>query len=202
MLKKILIMTSLFILMFNGFAFAQIFQKTGSVFISSLSYDAGLDVYKVDLDPNLLAAGSVKHRLYSDSGYTNQTFQSQVYFPATMTYAYATYNCKKYYWDTFYDANGNVIGELKFYPDNLVNSSCTTNYTPTPSTTPPSGSGSSCTDCGLFNCPGWEAHMQALEDIKNAIPPAPNWQKVSEILQRYNNSKNKERFARNTRRGR
>lgn len=183
MFRKIILMTSLLILIANGSAFAQVYLKTGSVFTSNLNYYSTMDAYRIDLDPDLLAGGSVWHRLYSDSGYANQTFQSRVYFPATIDYAYATYNCDRYYWDTFYDSSGNVIGEIKFYPDQLQSPACSSNYTPTPSTTPPDSgsgdSGSSCTNCDLFNCPGWQEHMQGLEDIKNAIPPAPNWQEVA-----------------------
>lgn len=41
-----------------------------------------------------------------------------------------------------------------------------------------SGSGS-CTACEMFSCPGWSDYMGGLDDIKNAIPPAPNWDQVA-----------------------
>lgn len=41
------------------------------------------------------------------------------------------------------------------------------------------GGSSSCDACQIFSCPGWGEYMQGLQDIKNAIPPAPNWQAVA-----------------------
>lgn len=36
--------------------------------------------------------------------------------------------------------------------------------------------------CAIFDCPGWDEHLGKLDDIKNAIPPPPDWQKVSETF--------------------
>ncbi|MEF7566329.1 hypothetical protein V4V35_25400 [Bacillus infantis] len=36
--------------------------------------------------------------------------------------------------------------------------------------------------CQLFSCPGWGEYMGKMEEIKNAIPPAPDWQSVSETF--------------------
>ncbi|MFC5732170.1 hypothetical protein [Cytobacillus gottheilii] len=44
-----------------------------------------------------------------------------------------------------------------------------------------SGSGS-CDSCQVFECPGWDEYMGGLEDIKNAIPPAPNWKDVADTF--------------------
>lgn len=55
-----------------------------------------------------------------------------------------------------------------------------TTVTFTPGTTSGGGgSNSGCDACEIFSCPGWGEYMQGLEDIKNAIPPAPNWQTVA-----------------------
>jgi hypothetical protein len=45
-----------------------------------------------------------------------------------------------------------------------------------------SGGGDGCSSCQMFSCPGWSDYMQGLQDIKNAIPPAPNWQSVANIF--------------------
>jgi hypothetical protein len=37
----------------------------------------------------------------------------------------------------------------------------------------------SCPGCEMFSCPGWSDFMGGLDDIKNAIPPAPNWDQVA-----------------------
>lgn len=44
------------------------------------------------------------------------------------------------------------------------------------------GGGSDCIGCGVFSCPGWEDYMGELDAIRTAIPPAPNWQQVSETF--------------------
>ncbi|MBP3040576.1 hypothetical protein J9303_13880 [Bacillaceae bacterium Marseille-Q3522] len=41
------------------------------------------------------------------------------------------------------------------------------------------GSGGSCDNCSVFECPSWDEYMGGLEDIKNAIPPPPNWDEVA-----------------------
>lgn len=37
-------------------------------------------------------------------------------------------------------------------------------------------------ECRIFRCPQWESYMGKLDDIKNAIPPAPNWDQVAETF--------------------
>lgn len=36
-----------------------------------------------------------------------------------------------------------------------------------------------CPECKVFDCPKWDEYMGGLNDIKNAIPPAPDWLKVA-----------------------
>ena len=177
--KRLILMTSIFILTFVSPAAAQIFKQSGPVFLTDLTYSASTDYYITTLDSNLLAGGSVYHRLFSDSGYTKETWSETINFDTNIDWAYAKYNCSAYVWDIFYDANGNEIGTLKFYPDQLVNSSCSSKFG---GTNPGSTTTSSCTTCDLFNCPGWQNYMQELQDIKNAIPPVPNWQEVANIF--------------------
>lgn len=123
-------------------AFAQVIQVTGMVFTTELKYISADDNYRIDLNPYMLSGGSVLHTTYSDSQFTNQVFQGQAYFDYNLTYAYALYNCKLYNWDRFYNASGDLIGDIKFYPDQLINDRCTSSYSPATSTTPfspPSG---------------------------------------------------------------
>lgn len=42
------------------------------------------------------------------------------------------------------------------------------------------GSGGDCDSCGILDCPGWSDYMDKLDDIKKAIPAAPNWDKVAD----------------------
>lgn len=46
------------------------------------------------------------------------------------------------------------------------------------------GSGTACDTCGAFQCPEWDKYMGQLSDIKNAIPPAPNWSQVADTFQK------------------
>ncbi|ESU70487.1 hypothetical protein ABEV40_11160 [Geobacillus thermocatenulatus] len=42
--------------------------------------------------------------------------------------------------------------------------------------------GNNCIGCDLFNCPGWSEYMRKLNEIRDAIPPAPNWNQVAAIF--------------------
>ncbi|MGD6940957.1 hypothetical protein ACQCT6_02815 [Cytobacillus gottheilii] len=44
------------------------------------------------------------------------------------------------------------------------------------------GGSGSCDSCEVIKCPGWDEYMGGLEDIKNAIPPAPNWKEVADTF--------------------
>ena len=37
-------------------------------------------------------------------------------------------------------------------------------------------------ECRVFECPQWDEYMYKLDQIKNAIPPPPNWQSVANIM--------------------
>ncbi|MEH7126018.1 hypothetical protein V7127_22665 [Bacillus sp. JJ1773] len=40
----------------------------------------------------------------------------------------------------------------------------------------------SCDNCKIFECPGWGQYMGKLDQIKDAIPPAPDWPKVADTF--------------------
>lgn len=44
------------------------------------------------------------------------------------------------------------------------------------------GTGETCDSCAVFECPGWSAYMGKLNDIKQAIPPPPNWNEVADTF--------------------
>lgn len=184
MLKKVnVIWIVAFLLILPTNAFAGVLSQTGSVFINQAFYDSANDVYRVDLDPAIIKGGSVHHRLYDTADFSNATWDSKHYFSWNMEWAYATYTCKKYIYDVFYDANGNKVGEVKIYADQIVNDRCKTTYTPPVSDTPvPNPNGACSPNCDLFNCPGWQEHMGKLDEIINKIPPAPNWGNVANIF--------------------
>lgn len=39
-----------------------------------------------------------------------------------------------------------------------------------------------CDSCKVFDCPGWDEYMGKLDEIRNAIPPAPNWNQVADTF--------------------
>jgi hypothetical protein len=41
------------------------------------------------------------------------------------------------------------------------------------------GTGSECSACDQFSCPGWSDYMGKLDEIGSKIPPAPNWDDVA-----------------------
>lgn len=62
--------------------------------------------------------------------------------------------------------------------DNTGSTSGTTGSTGTTTDTTGS-SATTCDSCQVFSCPEWDNYMQGISDIKNAIPPAPNWDNVA-----------------------
>lgn len=57
------------------------------------------------------------------------------------------------------------------------------------------GSSTTCDTCGVFECPKWNEYMGQLKNIENAIPPAPNWDKVATTFQEKITPKIKEDMA-------
>lgn len=185
MLKKVNVTVLLaFLILLPTNAFAGVLSQTGSVFINQAFYDAGNDVYRVDLNPAIIQGGSVHHRLYNNSDFSTPTWDSKHYFSWNIEWAYATYTCRKYIYDVFYDVNGNKVGEVKIYADQIVNDRCKTTYTPDVSDKPvPNPNPGGCApNCDLFKCPGWQEHMSKLDEIIGKIPPPPNWQDVAGIF--------------------
>lgn len=154
-MRKILLLSVLLVFCLPFTAFASLISQTGSVFTDTLYYDSSIDEYHIDLDPNLLAGGSVVHETYTNSSYSGTPyFHGVAYFPWNMTYAYALYNCKLYNVDRFYSSGGTLIGEVKFYPDQVINNQCSSSYSPATQSTPfsnPSGSDDDSAVIGAMN---------------------------------------------------
>lgn len=85
------------------------------------------------------------------------------------------FNCNVPYVGELHDASGVLLVRAKLVVSGLKKPSCDSQS---------GGSGEDigsgeCDACGIFDCPGWHEHLGKLDDIKNAIPPAPNWGEVS-----------------------
>lgn len=64
---------------------------------------------------------------------------------------------------------------------------CPSEFYEPPTDKPPNGSddptdGADCEGCKVFDCPGWNSNLQKLDEIRDAIPPPPNWNQVSQTF--------------------
>lgn len=89
-------------------------------------------------------------------------------------------------WDITYYKNGQEVGGLKFTATRIQNesSSCDGGGGDNGGGNDGGNSGGDggCSTCDIMNCPGWSDYMGKLDDIKNAIPPAPNWGSVADTF--------------------
>lgn len=82
------------------------------------------------------------------------------------------FNCNVAYIGELHDVDGNLLVRAKMIITGLTKPACDSE---------PSGDMGSgeCDICGIFDCPEWDNYMNKLDDIKNAIPPPPDWDVVS-----------------------
>jgi hypothetical protein len=158
-------------------ASSTIYEQSGSIYAGSLTKDSSAYIVNFSVssitriefgsytDSTFATAKTTKTNSVAGTGYTHFTSQR--------------FNCNNtYYKATFYDSSGQV-GVLKFLSgDELTNPVCDSNA----EGTQPDEGGKDCDSCAIFSCPGWGEYMSGLEDIKNAIPPAPDWQNVAGIF--------------------
>ncbi|MEK4233235.1 hypothetical protein NSR01_10175 [Anoxybacillus sp. FSL W8-0703] len=122
------------------------------------------------------------------SNYADSSFSTPLN-PKTRTaadYGWSYFNgfyfsCNRYYKAEFFGATDNLLIRIKIHVTGLVNPSCDSssygNYDDM------GGSDSNtCNACDLFSCPGWDQYLGKLTEIKNAIPPAPNWNQVATVF--------------------
>lgn len=120
---------------------------------------------------------------YVDSSFSNP-LNTKVKNASDYGWSYLSgfyFSCNRYYLAEFFGASDNLLVRIKIHVTGLVNPTCDSssygNYEDM------GGSDSnSCNACELFSCPGWSDYMGKLTEIKNAIPPAPNWNQVATIF--------------------
>jgi hypothetical protein len=91
------------------------------------------------------------------------------------------FTCNTSYRVYIYDANHDQIGFMELVVDDLTNPTCDSggNAGEEPTPEPDPGTG----DCGcVIDIPGWDNMMTKLDEIKSAIPPAPDWQQVANTM--------------------
>lgn len=86
-----------------------------------------------------------------------------------------TLTCNTAYVMELYNKTGMLIYDAKVIITGLENPQC---YSGGDQSEIEEG----CDICDIFNCPGWNQYLNKLDDIKNAIPPPPNWQEVSQVF--------------------
>ncbi|AXM89724.1 hypothetical protein B379_11545 [Anoxybacillus ayderensis G10] len=120
---------------------------------------------------------------YADSSFSNP-LNTKVKNASDYGWSYLSgfyFSCNRYYLAEFFGASDNMLVRIKVHVTGLVNPTCDSssygNYEDM------GGSDSnSCNACELFSCPGWSDYMGKLTEIRNAIPPAPNWNQVATIF--------------------
>jgi hypothetical protein len=93
------------------------------------------------------------------------------------------FKCNRYYQATLFNESGIQTAILQFQSTEINEPTVCDSGIPYPvdtgGGTEGGGNGDGCIGCDLFSCPGWQDYMGGLEDIRNAIPPAPDWQVVA-----------------------
>jgi hypothetical protein len=122
---------------------------------------------------------------YSDSTYTNAVSQKTYIRPDSGIAAVEVilFKCNRYYQATLFDEAGTQTGLLQFQSTEISEPTVCDSGIPYPAEgtggNDGGGSDEGCIGCELFSCPGWGEFMGGLEEIKNSIPPAPDWQVVA-----------------------
>lgn len=133
------------------------------------------DSYNIDIRGN--EAVSVTYSSHTDNTFS-QTATVKTYTASQYGWTHFTgfgFNCNVPYMGELHDASGDLLIRVKMIITDLDKPACDSE---------PAGDmgGGECDICGIFDCPGWDQYMSKLDDIKNAIPPPPNWHEVSNIF--------------------
>lgn len=148
----------------------------GGYFNRGPYYDAERDAIRYQFNSTALKKSKIEY--FHDAGFTQAGTVREA--TATNYYSYVSFYCTGYYRQTFYDAAGNVLitFKLSIAAGDLKNPTCDSG----PGKDDDEGGKETCNNCAIFECPGWSDYMGKLEDIKNAIPPPPNWHEVADIF--------------------
>lgn len=183
-MKKILAFSLVLLFLFPTSSFAagdfvvhEVYDPQGLI-TKSLYYNSSAD----SIHLNISGQKAVK---VSYTSYTDNTFSevavSKSYTPDKYGWQYFTgmgFNCNVPYVGELYDSSGNVLVRAKVTVSGLVDPVCNSES----GGEDMGGGEKTCDSCAVFNCPGWGEHLGKLDDIKNAIPPAPNWNQVSQTF--------------------
>ncbi|TRM08764.1 hypothetical protein FH966_16440 [Lentibacillus cibarius] len=171
----LLLLIMLFIPVSNAYAL-EVFVQEGEAYKSEVYYDAQENFYIADFYPATVYTAK-KISYGNDSTFTDpQTTVNISRNDYSGDYLTATeFTCNVYYEEFLYGKNGEEVGHIRLHVDDLVNPACDSGS----ESDGESGKGSD-GNCGcIFNTPGWDDYMNEIEQIKNAIPSPPDWDKVA-----------------------
>lgn len=184
--KRTLSILLLFVMLFtplkNAFAFT-IIEAWGEVILSGPYYDSTKDMYYIDLKDGVTDWAHYKY--WSDEAGTKLVVETDIYAEDQGRVYFEDWlsSCNGMTEVTWYDYAKQEVGYTKYVTTEIKNppANCDggDNGDDGGTEEPPPSEGNDCIGCDLFNCPGWETYMGKLNEIKNAIPPAPNWQSVA-----------------------
>lgn len=171
---------ALFVLPESSYAF-NIIENTNPGAFTDPVYDVYRNRYISTWDKSSVKSNTLTS--YADASYTvartTKNFSGQD-DPKWKDFAFG---CNTFYKMESFDGGGKSIGILKFEATQIIN--------PNPEACNSIANGEDglgtdgeapCDSCAMFECPGWDLHLQKLDDIKNAIPPPPNWNQVSQTF--------------------
>lgn len=183
-MKRTIVLFFVGFILFSDTSYAfTIIENTNPSAFTNPYYDASRNRYISTWDKAVVKSNTLTS--YSDSSYsvarTRKTFDGQD-DPRWKDFAFG---CNTFYKMESFDGSGKLIGVLRFEATQIINpdpNACASGNSENPEDPPEVEMPAPCDACAIFECPGWDMHLQKLGEIKNAIPPAPNWNQVSQTF--------------------
>lgn len=173
---------ALFLFPNSSYAFGIITKNdTGNILKKGPYYNADGDNIRIDYDSQLVKEHDIA--FFHDAAYTQPGTAKIQKAPGTGWYVGFGFTCAGWYKFSAKDAQGKTLlyMEIRVDEGDLTAPACNSGGDDA-NTTPEVPEDKTCDTCGVFNCPGWDEHLGKLDDIKNAIPPPPNWNQVSQTF--------------------
>lgn len=179
MKKVVLIVAMLLMIPLSNVSANTIFQQTGA-FNQGLTLRqsdvTGKDIYTIWFDTNDVIG--LKFQQYTQGfGELKREVNTNAIQDGHSHNTGVNFRCNDSYRVWAYDINDNEIGYVELTITDLVDPECDVDDPEPDDGTGDDGS------CGcVIDIPGWGDMMGKLDEIKNAIPPAPNWQQVANTM--------------------
>lgn len=179
-MKRIIVITFLFLLIFpvSSLAFNVISKSDSSgVIKGNPFYFAGKDEIRIEYTGNQVTNTQWN---FTETG-TNRQFSKDLSAPSGSWYTASGFTCVGTYDVKIKNSSGNTLATMliEIQSGDLQKPKCESDASGDIGN---EGSGEGCDVCKLLECPGWGGFMGKLDDIKNAIPPAPNWPSVADTF--------------------